>query len=99
MERETRLYELADMRRWIGRSDRLVLESVETCRYARRAHLGRRLDQARSKHYSTLSLYAEDEFETALAAFENNLRRDFDDLDRIEWVDENILLQIRRREE
>lgn len=97
VERETRLYELADMRRWIGRSDGLVLESVETCRYARRAGLERLLDQARSKHYSTLSLYAEDEFETALAAFENNLRRDFDDLDQIEWYDENVLLELRRR--
>ncbi len=96
VERETRLYELADMRRWIRQSDRLVLESVETCRYPRRARLGRLLDQARSKHYSTLSLYAQDEFETALAAFEGNLRRDFDDLEQIEWDDENVLLHLRR---
>ncbi len=96
VERETRLYELADMRRWIGETDHLVLESVETCRYPRRAGLERLLDQARSKHYSTLSLYARAEFETALAAFEHNLRRDFDDLDQIEWYDENVLLHLRR---
>ena len=38
------------------------------------------------------------EFEAALEAFEGNLRRDFEDLDQIEWFDENILLQFGRRD-
>jgi SAM-dependent methyltransferase len=97
-ERETRLYELDQMRRWIRQSEGLGLDTVDTCRFARRVSLERLLDQARSKHYSTLSLYAKGEFEAALVAFEDNLRRRFDDLERIEWQDENVLLHLRRQE-
>ena len=96
-EKETRLFELGDMRRWIERTDGLVYLSATCFRYLRRASLERLVEQARSRHYSTFSLYRRDEFEDALAGFEANLRRRFGDPDALEWHDENILIQAWRR--
>ncbi len=95
-EKETRLYELGDMRRWIEGCDGLRFQEPTPFRHERTASLERLLDQARGRHYSTLSLYSEAEFEDALGLFEKRLRRHFDDLERIEWCDENILFEARR---
>jgi len=95
-EKETRLYRLEEMERWIGETGRLTLIAAKTFRYARTSSLERLLAQARSRHYSTFSLYAEEEFEEACSAFDKTLRRRFDDPGRVEWHDENILLQIGR---
>ncbi len=95
-DRESRLYELDAMRRWIEQSDGLRFEAATNFRYPRVASLERLRDQARNKHYSTLAFYTERELEDALEAFEGNLRRDFEDLDAIRWFDENVLLEIRR---
>jgi hypothetical protein len=45
-------------------------------------------------HYSTFSLYSEKSFETSLETFEQNIRDNFDDLENINWQDENILIEI-----
>ena len=95
-DKETRLLELADMHRWIERTERLRFVSATCFRYARRASLERLVEQARSWHYSTFSLYQRGEFERALAGFEANLRRRFVDPEAIEWHDENILIHARR---
>ena len=95
-EKETRLFELDDMRRWIEQADGLRFASATRFRYPRRASLDRLVEQARSRHYSTLSLYQRDEFEHALAGFEANLRRRFGDPEAVEWQDENILIHARR---
>ncbi len=98
-DKETRLLELGDMRRRVERTERLRFVSATCFRYSRRASLERLVEQARSRHYSTFSLYQPDEFEHALAGFEANLRRRFDDPEAIEWHDENILIHIRRSED
>lgn len=54
----------------------------------------RLVDQARSRHYSTFSLYDDAEFEAAIGAFEDNIRRHYDDPGRIDWVDRNLMLQV-----
>jgi hypothetical protein len=54
------------------------------------------LEQARRKHYSTFSLYREDEFAEACAAFEQNVRQRFRNPERVTWQDENIMLRIKR---
>jgi SAM-dependent methyltransferase len=95
-EKETRLYRLEEMERWIGETGRLRLMAAKTFRYARTSSLEHLLSQARNRHYSTLSLYTEEEFAEASNAFEKTLRRRFDDPWRIEWHDENILLQVGR---
>ncbi len=71
------------MERWIGQTGRLRLLAAKTFRYARTASLGRLLTQARCRHYSTFSLYTEEEFEEACNAFENTIRRRFDDPGKI----------------
>ena len=82
-EKETRLYRLEEMERWIGETGRLTLIAAKTFRYARTSSLKRLLAQARSRHYSTFSLYTEEEFEEACNAFENTIRRRFDDPGKI----------------
>ncbi len=96
LETETRLYPLADMQRWVDAAEDLRLIAAKTFRYSRVAGLDRLVHQARSRHYSTLSLYGPDEFESALEGFEDNIRRAFADPDRVAWHDQTILLEIER---
>ena len=84
------------MEGWIGETGRLRMIAAKTFRYARTSSLERLLEQTRSRHYSTFSLYAEAEFEKACQTFEDALRRQFDDPAKVAWHDQNILLQIAR---
>lgn len=91
-EKETRLYELDEMRQWIQSVDSLSLETVKSFRHKRQATLDQLVERARIKHYSTFSLYEKDEFEEALIQFQQNIKQQFQNVNRIEWYDENILL-------
>lgn len=93
-EKETRLMELGDMHRWIEDAPGLRFVSDACLRYPRRSSLERLVEQARSRHYSTFSLYDRDAFEEALAEFQKKVRRRFDDA--VEWHDENVLVHARR---
>ena len=95
-EKETRLYALGDMETSVDAAAGLGIAGVKRFRYPRVAKLDRLLDQARSKHYSTFSLYAPEAFEAALKGFEDNVRREFADPDRVAWHDENIMLTVER---
>lgn len=95
-EKETRLFRREEMEAWVEDGDGLRLVDVKTFRYARSASLGRLLEQARNRHYSTFSLYSEAEFEDACAAFEAALRSAYADTDNIVWHDRNIMLRIGR---
>ena len=95
-EKETRLYRLEEMERCIGETGQLRMIAAKTFRFARTSSLERLLEQARSRHYSTFSLYAEAEFEKACQTFEDAVRRQFDDPAKVAWRDQNILLQIGR---
>jgi SAM-dependent methyltransferase len=96
LEKETRLYDLERMKRWIGEARGLRLREARAFRYARHSGLEYLLQQVRSRHYSTFSLYASDALEIATEGFIDNIRRHFDDLSRIAWHDENTLLEIAR---
>lgn len=96
VENETRLHTLDRMERWVDAAQGLRLAAVEPFRYSRVAGLDRLIDQARTKHYSTFSLYAPDAFEIALKKFEDNIRREYADPEHIAWHDENILLKVER---
>ncbi|MCZ6610293.1 MAG: methyltransferase domain-containing protein [Alphaproteobacteria bacterium] len=95
-EKETRLYRLEEVEGWIGETGRLRMISAKTFRYARTSSLERLLEQARSRHYSTFSLYGEAEFEKACQTFGDAVRRRFGDPAEVAWHDQNILLQIGR---
>lgn len=96
LEKETRLYELAQMESWIRDTLRLRLDAVKAFSYRRRSDLDRLLLQARGKHYSTFSLYTDDEFEEAIDAFAGNIRRRYYKSGEVRWFDKNILLKIGR---
>lgn len=96
-EKETRLYRLEEMEGWIGETaGHLRMIAARTFRYARTCSLERLLEQARSQHYSTFSLYGKAEFEKACQTFEDSVLREIDDPSKVTWYDQNILLQIGR---
>lgn len=98
-KRETRLFEIDETTNAVAEHHRLRLDLVQHFEHPRESHLPRLVDQARSKHYSTFSLYSPEEFEDALAVFEATLRRSHAVGVPITWQDENVLLHLRRSQE
>ena len=95
-EKETRLYELSDLKEKLKEVPILKLESIEYFRYRRMAKFDRLLTLAKDHHYSTFNLYNKKEFEEALKKFPENISCDFKDPDKIIWNDENIMLIIKK---
>ncbi len=96
-ETETRLYELDEMKQWIQSVDSLKLQTAKPFKYKRNTTMEQLLEKARKRHYSTFSLYEEDELREALKTFQENIRRKFKDTTKIEWFDENILLILKAK--
>ncbi len=96
-EKETRLYELHEMKQVIAGFPELEMIEIKYFRFPRVASIDWLLNRAQHHHYSTFSLYREEEFRVALEKFEENLKTHFDDLNRIHWVDENVMLVVRKR--
>lgn len=96
LEKEERLYELDDLERMIALTDSLYIECTKGFKYRRKASLKRLVDLAGSKHYSTFSLYQQYEFETALKGFEDNIKKHFSNLEKIEWDDEYTMLVVKK---
>jgi ubiquinone/menaquinone biosynthesis C-methylase UbiE len=96
-EKETRLYEVNDFKDILTNSINLEGESVENFKIMRGVNLARLLEQARNRHYSTFSLYDENEFEKSLEKFESNMNHHFKNSGFISWYDEYTLLTIRKK--
>lgn len=94
-ERETRLYELYEMEQWIQSVDSLRLEIAKPFKYKRNTTIEQLVEKVKARHYSTFSLYEEDELDEALKTFQENIRRLFQDTNKIEYFDENILLVLK----
>lgn len=97
-EKETRLYDLNEIVSPIERVTALTLTEVITFTHKRVSSLARLRELAEARHYSTFDFYSNREFRCALAQFEQNVRERFEDLDDIRWIDENILLVIKKHE-
>ncbi|MDD2890651.1 MAG: class I SAM-dependent methyltransferase [bacterium] len=95
-EKETRIYELDELKSLLEKLPTLKIESVERFKYARLSSLEWLIKQAQNHHYSTFYLYNKKEFEQSLIEFKQNIRRKFKDLDKISWFDENVLLVIKK---
>ena len=93
-QKETRLYRLEEMGKWVGGAGGLKMIEAKTFRFPRTSSLERLVEQARNRHYSTFSLYGEAEFDRACQAFEEAVRAEFDDGAKVSWHDQNILLRI-----
>ncbi|MFC2024056.1 class I SAM-dependent methyltransferase [Chloroflexota bacterium] len=96
LEKENRLYELDELEKMAGAAGDLNLEHVRQFRYPRVASLNRLVDLARSAHYSTFSLYKGRELEESIKGFRENIKKNYNDLKKIEWSDENTLLVLRK---
>jgi ubiquinone/menaquinone biosynthesis C-methylase UbiE len=93
-EMETRLYELDELQSHINNAD-MKINSSKVFQYPRTSSLDRLVDQAKSNHYSTFAIYEKKSFEESLEIFKENIKNNFDDLEQIQWTDENILLEIK----
>ena len=96
LEKETRLYHRAQMETWFEEVGGLELIAIEQFPYPRQCGIDELLWQARNHHYSTFSLFSDDEFKNSLTVFEDSLRRHFTNPSAIAWFDENIMLHLRR---
>ncbi len=91
-ESETRLHELDEMEQWVQSIDSLRVEIAKPFKYKRNATMEQLVGKVKKRHYSTFSLYEEDELSAALKTFQESIRSAFKDTTKIEWFDENILL-------
>jgi len=95
LEMENRLYDFDELKSHIQQAD-MRINYKKIFGYERTSSLVNLLEKARSNHYSTVSLYSEDSFKTSIEIFEQNIRNNFDDLEKIKWQDENILIEIKK---
>ena len=95
-EKERRLFQLSHIEAWMDKVEGLSLSESVFFKFGRIASLNHLINQARNKHYSTFSLYGDDEFKQALILFREALQRNFRDPRHIEWIDENVMLTCRK---
>ena len=92
---ENRLFESDELKHHIQKAE-MKIDHTKVFGYHRKSSLNNLVKKARNKHYSTFALYSDDVFEESLEKFKQNITNNFDDLDNIQWQDENILLAIRK---
>ncbi len=83
------------MKQWIKSVDSLRLETAKSFKCKRNTTLKQLVEKVKKRHYSTFCLYEEDELNEALKTFQENIRGQFQDVNQIEWFDENILLVLK----
>ena len=95
VEMENRLFEIDELKNHIQQADMGIFHK-KIFGFKRTSSLTKLLEKARNNHYSTFSLYSDESFETSLETFEQNIRDNFDDLEKIQWYDENIIIEIKK---
>ncbi len=94
-EMEERLYEIDELEQHIQNAD-MNIHSTRVFGYSRTSSLDRLVHQAKNNHYSTFALYDKVTFDESLEKFQQNIKNNFDNLEKIRWVDENILIEIKK---
>ncbi|NUO79095.1 class I SAM-dependent methyltransferase [candidate division KSB1 bacterium] len=95
-EKEQRLWEFVELNNFIAEVPNLHLDKIRIFQHRRVARLRWLLQQARQRHYSTFDLYGAEEFQAALAEFEQRLRRVYRNPNEVTWTDENLMLVARK---
>jgi len=95
VDMEDRLYELNELEQHIKNAD-MKIHSTRVFGYSRTSSLDRLVLQAQNNHYSTFALYDKETFDESLDVFQQNIKKNFDDLEQIKWHDENILIEIKK---
>ena len=93
--KESRLYELEELRNIFKDNTDLKLQSVDFFKFKRVSSLEQLVNKTSKHHYSTFTFYVKSEFEKGLEEFKHNLQKNFSDLENISWFDENVLLTLR----
>lgn len=96
MGKENRLYDLCQIEEWMDQVESISLENIHFFSFRRTAPLTHLLEQAENKHYSTFSFYTKEEFNEALNCFRQQIERHFADVERVEWMDENVIIVFRK---
>jgi len=92
-EMEDRLYEFDELQYAIKKADMKIIHT-NVFGHNRTSSLNSLVEKAQNHHYSTFALYSDDTFEKSIETFKQNIRYNFEDLEKIKWQDENIILQI-----
>ena len=92
---EQRLYEIDELEHHIQNAD-MSIHSTKVFGYPRISSLDRLVHQAQNNHYSTFALYDKVTFDESLKIFKQNIKDNFNDLEKIKWTDENILIEIKK---
>src|SRR3989338_355858 len=95
-EKETRLYELNELKNLLRKTPLLKIKTIKHFKYNRLSSLDWLIEQAQNHHYSTFYLYTKKEFKNSLERFKQNVQLKFKDLNKINWSDENILLVLQK---
>jgi len=94
--KEKRLLEMAQFKSIFTDVPALTLESVEKFNFQRLATLSQLIDRVKQRHYSTFLLYSPSDLKKALLRFEENVRRNYQDITRVIWRDENAMFIARK---
>ena len=92
-ETENRLFEFDELQYAIKKAGMKIV-NTRVFGHDRVSNLSDLVKKAKNNHYSTFALYDKDEFKKSSETFEQNIRNSFEDLENIQWQDENILLEI-----
>jgi ubiquinone/menaquinone biosynthesis C-methylase UbiE len=96
--KESRLYNPDELKYKIGKFKSFELIHEEYLRYERESTIELLSDLVRSKHYSTFSLYNKEELSWSVQRFQENLRENYNDENKIFWTDENVMYVVRKIE-
>jgi ubiquinone/menaquinone biosynthesis C-methylase UbiE len=95
LDKERRLYELTDITEAVHSTSSFIIEFIKEFRFRRKATLDELVDKVYKKHYSTFSLYGDNELEHCIEEFRRSIMDDFGEEKQIEWFDENVLIVMR----
>jgi len=96
--KETRLYNTDEFKYKIEKFKSFELIHEEYFGYERESTIEHLSDLVISKHYSTFSLYNEEELSWSLQRFQENLKENYNDENKIFWTDENLMYVVKKIE-
>jgi ubiquinone/menaquinone biosynthesis C-methylase UbiE len=99
IQKETRLATIGKITKALDDVTGMWLQSIEYFKYGRLCSLNELEKKIRSHHYSTFFLYTMDELEQAIDKFRERICKNFQDINKIYWYDENVLFVVRKTKE
>ena len=95
--RETRLYEVNDVRAALDATGAFRAVRAQTVEWRVTTSLARLVEQATHYHYSTFRLYSEDALRAAIDTFRQRVRQAFSDVTHITHDNDHVVVSAQRR--